>query len=98
MHPDAKDDPMGLFERFFKYGVRPQWLQVYNFANFSYDCHNPLATLPQVQRIINVNAMSNGTVYLIKWKGLSYKDCTWEDKYTGIPDLERHIGDFEEFR
>ena len=78
LEDEVGEDPLGLYDRFYKWGVRPMWLQV--------------------QRVINHQEMSCGTVYYVKWKGLPYIHCSWEDKYTGIPDLEPRICDYEDLR
>ncbi|THD26034.1 Chromodomain-helicase-DNA-binding protein Mi-2 [Fasciola hepatica] len=69
-------DPHNLDERFYKWGVRPEWLQI--------------------QRIIDHRAGRGGhDWYLVKWRDLSYDECTWEEPDGGVTDIERFI---EEYR
>ena len=32
-HHKKVDDPYKLHERFFRYGIRPEWLQIHHIAN-----------------------------------------------------------------
>lgn len=38
-----------------------------------------LADYTRVERVVAVRDGEEGTEYLVKWKGLQYDDCTWED-------------------
>ncbi|PAA78378.1 hypothetical protein BOX15_Mlig006386g1, partial [Macrostomum lignano] len=72
---DQPDDPHNLEDRFFKWGIRPEWLQI--------------------QRIINYRKTKSGDWYLIKWRDLSYEECTWENpEEIEIPNFERAIEEY----
>ncbi|XP_022104217.1 chromodomain-helicase-DNA-binding protein 5-like isoform X2 [Acanthaster planci] len=66
---------INLEEKFYRYGVQPEWLQIH--------------------RIINkqVRPRSGKTLYLIKWRSLTYDNCSWEeeDLLDDIPDGRKHI-------
>ncbi|KAH6619823.1 CHD1-like protein [Chaetomium sp. MPI-SDFR-AT-0129] len=38
-----------------------------------------LEDFTKVERVVAVREGDNGLEYLVKWKGLQYDDCTWED-------------------
>uniref|UniRef100_A0A1I8J0U6 DNA helicase n=1 Tax=Macrostomum lignano TaxID=282301 RepID=A0A1I8J0U6_9PLAT len=72
---DRPDDPHNLEERFFKWGIRPEWLQI--------------------QRVINYRKTKSGHWYLIKWRDLSYEECTWENpEEIEIPNFEKAIEEY----
>lgn len=49
-----------LEEKYYKYGVKPEWLVVH--------------------RVINHRTMRDGrTLYLVKWRELTYDQATWEE-------------------
>ncbi|XP_036203727.1 chromodomain-helicase-DNA-binding protein 5 isoform X3 [Myotis myotis] len=53
-------------ERFYRYGIKPEWMMIHRILNHSFD--------------------KKGDVhYLIKWKDLSYDQCTWEIDDIDIP-------------
>jgi hypothetical protein len=48
----------------------------------------------QIERIIGKDQDGDEVEYLIKWKNLSYDECTWEHFSVlkqHIPDIENHI-------
>lgn len=58
---ELDDQDGNLHERFYRYGIKPEWLLV--------------------QRVINHSEEPNGgTMYLVKWRELSYNDSSWERK------------------
>lgn len=72
-----KDDE--LEERFYKYGIKPEWLIVH--------------------RVINHRAMRDGrTLYMVKWRELSYDQCTWEEESDEIPGLKVAIEYYMDLR
>lgn len=59
-------------DKYFKYGIKPEWLIVH--------------------RIINHRTMRDGrTLYLVKWRELSYDQATWEEESDEIPGIKTAI-------
>lgn len=57
-----------LEEKYYRYGVKPEWLVVH--------------------RVINHRTMRDGrTLYLVKWRELTYDQATWEE-VSGSQNLE----------
>ncbi|UYV68737.1 CHD5 [Cordylochernes scorpioides] len=72
-----------LEEKYYRYGVRPEWLQVH--------------------RVINHRTLRDGrTMYLVKWRDLTYDQASWEfGDNTGefeIPDLQKAINLYWDLR
>ncbi|XP_050310914.1 chromodomain-helicase-DNA-binding protein Mi-2 homolog [Anthonomus grandis grandis] len=66
-------------EKFYKYGVKPEWLIVH--------------------RVINHRTMRDGrTLYLVKWRELSYDQATWEEENDDIPGLKHAIEYYQDLR
>ncbi|KAL3318137.1 choline dehydrogenase 4 [Cichlidogyrus casuarinus] len=68
-------DPKNLEERFYKWGVRPEWLQIY--------------------RIIDYKATKSQDWYLVKWRDLSYDECTWESEAGEIENFDKFVQEFK---
>ncbi|KAG5447792.1 choline dehydrogenase 5 [Clonorchis sinensis] len=72
-------DPHNLEERFYKWGVRPEWLQI--------------------QRIIDHRTGRGGREwFLVKWRELSYDECTWEEPDGEVLDMDRAIQEYRTMR
>ncbi|EFA09958.2 chromodomain-helicase-DNA-binding protein Mi-2 homolog isoform X2 [Tribolium castaneum] len=68
-----------LEERFYRYGIKPEWLVVH--------------------RIINHRQMRDGrTLYLVKWRELSYDQATWEEESDEIVGLKQAIEYYMDLR
>ncbi|XP_037719873.1 chromodomain-helicase-DNA-binding protein 3 [Drosophila subpulchrella] len=51
------------------------------------------------QRVIQHRKEPDGrTVYLVKWRELTYSECTWEKENEGIPSLEQAIDFYQNLR
>ncbi|XP_052717900.1 chromodomain-helicase-DNA-binding protein Mi-2 homolog isoform X6 [Crassostrea angulata] len=75
---EEEDDDSNLEEKFYKYGVRPEWLQI--------------------NRIINHRQGKNETWYLVKWCDLPYDQSTWEKENLDLPEISKHISQYEALR
>ncbi|KAF7256300.1 hypothetical protein EG68_06473 [Paragonimus skrjabini miyazakii] len=72
-------DSHNLEERFYKWGVRPEWLQI--------------------QRIIDHRTGKGGREwFLVKWRDLSYDECTWEERDSEVTDIARYIEEYRTMR
>lgn len=70
---------INLEERYYRYGVKPEWLIIH--------------------RVINHRTMRDGrTLYLVKWRELSYEYSTWEDEDDDIPGLKSAIEYYQDHR
>ncbi|XP_018571409.1 chromodomain-helicase-DNA-binding protein Mi-2 homolog isoform X1 [Anoplophora glabripennis] len=68
-----------LEEKYYKYGVKPEWLIVH--------------------RVINHRTMRDGrTLYLVKWRELTYDQATWEEESDDIPGLKQAIEYYMDLR
>lgn len=68
-----------LEEKFYKYGIKPEWLVVH--------------------RVINHRTMRDGrTLYLVKWRELTYDQATWEEETEDIPGLKAAIEYYTDLR
>uniref|UniRef100_A0A3B5AXS6 Chromodomain helicase DNA binding protein 3 n=1 Tax=Stegastes partitus TaxID=144197 RepID=A0A3B5AXS6_9TELE len=65
----AKDPQFAILEeKYYKYGIKPEWMMIH--------------------RIINHSVDKKGTYhYLVKWRDLTYDQCTWERDDLEIPDF-----------
>jgi len=76
---ELDDQDGNLHERFYRYGIKPEWLLV--------------------QRVINHSEEPNGgTMYLVKWRELSYNDSSWERESDSIPGLNQAIALYKKLR
>ncbi|XP_076265787.1 chromodomain-helicase-DNA-binding protein Mi-2 homolog isoform X2 [Rhynchophorus ferrugineus] len=75
----GKNKDEELEEKYYKYGVKPEWLVVH--------------------RVINHRTMRDGrTLYLVKWRELSYDQATWEDEGEDISGLRQAIEYYQDLR
>ncbi|KAK7909646.1 hypothetical protein WMY93_014330 [Mugilogobius chulae] len=66
----AKDPQYAMMEdKFYKYGIKPEWMIIHRIINHSVDKKNMYH-------------------YLVKWRDLTYDQCTWERDDMDIPDFE----------
>uniref|UniRef100_A0A672J0R0 Chromodomain helicase DNA binding protein 3 n=1 Tax=Salarias fasciatus TaxID=181472 RepID=A0A672J0R0_SALFA len=65
----AKDPQFAILEeKYYKYGIKPEWMMIHRIINHSMD--------------------KKGTYhYLVKWRDLTYDQCTWERDDLEIPDF-----------
>ncbi|KAM4564735.1 chromodomain-helicase-DNA-binding protein 3 isoform 3-T3 [Fundulus diaphanus] len=72
----AKDPQYALLEeKYYKYGIKPEWMMIH--------------------RIINHSVDKKGIYhYLVKWKDLTYDQCTWERDDMDIPEFEPHKANY----
>ena len=76
---ERKDLECDLDEKYYKYGVKPEWLIIH--------------------RVINHRTMRDGrTLYLIKWRELSYEQSTWEEEEDEIPGLKHAVEFYQDHR
>ncbi|CAG9761101.1 unnamed protein product [Ceutorhynchus assimilis] len=68
-----------LEEKFYKFGVKPEWLIVH--------------------RVINHRTTKDGrTLFLVKWRELSYDQATWEEESDDIPGLKAAVEYYQDLR
>ncbi|XP_048883208.1 LOW QUALITY PROTEIN: chromodomain-helicase-DNA-binding protein 3 [Brienomyrus brachyistius] len=68
----AKDPQYAaLEEKFYRYGIKPEWMMVHRIINHSVD-------------------KKGNYHYLVKWRDLTYDQCTWERDDLDIPDFNIH--------
>ncbi|XP_069042665.1 chromodomain-helicase-DNA-binding protein 3 isoform X3 [Lepisosteus oculatus] len=68
----AKDPQYAAMEeRFFRYGIKPEWMVVHRIINHSVD-------------------KKGNYHYLVKWRDLTYDQCTWERDNLDIPEFNLH--------
>ncbi|XP_058876849.1 chromodomain-helicase-DNA-binding protein 3 isoform X1 [Acipenser ruthenus] len=58
-------------ERYYRYGIKPEWMTIHRIINHSVD-------------------KKGGLHYLLKWRDLTYDQCTWEEEDMTIPEFESH--------
>ncbi|XP_054655939.1 chromodomain-helicase-DNA-binding protein 3 isoform X4 [Dunckerocampus dactyliophorus] len=65
----AKDPQYAILEeKYYKYGIKPEWMMIHRIINHSLD----------------KKGMYH---YLVKWRDLTYDQCTWERDDMDIPDF-----------
>uniref|UniRef100_A0A8C9TUK7 Chromodomain helicase DNA binding protein 3 n=1 Tax=Scleropages formosus TaxID=113540 RepID=A0A8C9TUK7_SCLFO len=65
----AKDPQYAaLEEKFYRYGIKPEWMMVHRIINHSVD-------------------KKGNYHYLVKWRDLTYDQCTWERDDLDIPEF-----------
>ncbi|CAH8559549.1 unnamed protein product [Dicrocoelium dendriticum] len=72
-------DPHNLEERFYKWGVRPEWLQIHRIIDHR-------------------TGRGSQEWFLVKWRDLSYDECTWEPPDSDITDMSRFIEEYRTMR
>ncbi|XP_046678885.1 LOW QUALITY PROTEIN: chromodomain-helicase-DNA-binding protein Mi-2 homolog [Homalodisca vitripennis] len=76
---DFSINEQSLEEKYYRYGVKPEWLIAH--------------------RIINHRTMRDGTtLYLVKWRDLSYDQATWEEENDEVPGLKPAIEYYHDLR
>uniref|UniRef100_A0A673H8R2 Chromodomain-helicase-DNA-binding protein 3-like n=1 Tax=Sinocyclocheilus rhinocerous TaxID=307959 RepID=A0A673H8R2_9TELE len=64
----AKDPQYAILEeKYYRYGIKPEWMIVHRIINHSMD-------------------KKGNYHYLVKWRDLTYDQCTWEREELDIPD------------
>ena len=75
----AHDEENRMEERYYRFGIKPEWLIVH--------------------RVINHRTMRDGrTLYLVKWRELTYDMCTWEEDSDEIPGLKNIVEYYMDLR
>ncbi|XP_075884481.1 chromodomain-helicase-DNA-binding protein 3 isoform X5 [Nelusetta ayraudi] len=65
----AKDPEYAVLEeKYYKYGIKPEWMMIHRIINHSMD-------------------KKGNYHYLVKWRDLTYDQCTWERDDMDIPDF-----------
>ncbi|KAL2079618.1 hypothetical protein ACEWY4_025362 [Coilia grayii] len=68
----AKDPQFAVLEeKYFRYGIKPEWMMIHRIINHSVD-------------------KKGNYHYLVKWRDLTYDQCTWERDDLDIPDFNVH--------
>uniref|UniRef100_A0A674C0S0 Chromodomain helicase DNA binding protein 3 n=1 Tax=Salmo trutta TaxID=8032 RepID=A0A674C0S0_SALTR len=68
-------DYAALDDKFYKYGIKPEWMMVH--------------------RIINHSVDKKGIYhYLVKWRDLTYDQCTWERDNLEMPEFVIHKANY----
>uniref|UniRef100_A0AAR2IY05 DNA helicase n=1 Tax=Pygocentrus nattereri TaxID=42514 RepID=A0AAR2IY05_PYGNA len=65
----AKDPQYAILEeKYYRYGIKPEWMMVHRIINHSVD-------------------KKGNYHYLVKWRDLTYDQCTWERDDLDIPEF-----------
>uniref|UniRef100_A0A673MV13 Chromodomain-helicase-DNA-binding protein 3-like n=1 Tax=Sinocyclocheilus rhinocerous TaxID=307959 RepID=A0A673MV13_9TELE len=65
----AKDPQYAILEeKYYRYGIKPEWMMVHRIINHSVD-------------------KKGNYHYLVKWRDLTYDQCTWERDELDIPEF-----------
>ncbi|KAI5609911.1 chromodomain-helicase-DNA-binding protein 3 isoform X1, partial [Silurus asotus] len=68
----AKDPQYAILEeKYYRYGIKPEWMMVHRIINHSVD-------------------KKGNYHYLVKWRDLTYDQCTWESDDLDIPEFGIH--------
>uniref|UniRef100_A0A672TBD2 Chromodomain helicase DNA binding protein 3 n=1 Tax=Sinocyclocheilus grahami TaxID=75366 RepID=A0A672TBD2_SINGR len=68
----AKDPQYAILEeKYYRYGIKPEWMIVHRIINHSVD-------------------KKGNYHYLVKWRDLTYDQCTWEREELDIPEFSAH--------
>ncbi|KAK6292044.1 hypothetical protein J4Q44_G00378290 [Coregonus suidteri] len=68
-------DYAALDDKFYKYGIKPEWMMVHRIINHSMD--------------------KKGIYhYLVKWRDLTYDQCTWERDDLEMPEFVIHRANY----
>ncbi|XP_030636033.1 chromodomain-helicase-DNA-binding protein 3 [Chanos chanos] len=68
----AKDPQYAILEeKYYRYGIKPEWMMVHRIINHSVD-------------------KKGNYHYLVKWRDLTYDQCTWERDDLDIPEFGVH--------
>uniref|UniRef100_A0A8C7CSW3 Chromodomain helicase DNA binding protein 3 n=1 Tax=Oncorhynchus kisutch TaxID=8019 RepID=A0A8C7CSW3_ONCKI len=68
-------DYAALDDKFYKYGIKPEWMMVHRIINHSMD--------------------KKGIYhYLVKWRDLTYDQCTWERDDLEMPEFVIHKANY----
>ncbi|XP_009301392.1 chromodomain-helicase-DNA-binding protein 3 isoform X1 [Danio rerio] len=68
----AKDPQYAILEeKYYRYGIKPEWMMVHRIINHSVD-------------------KKGNYHYLVKWRDLTYDQCTWERDELDIPEFALH--------
>ncbi|XP_046707762.1 chromodomain-helicase-DNA-binding protein 3 isoform X4 [Silurus meridionalis] len=68
----AKDPQYAILEeKYYRYGIKPEWMMVHRIINHSVD-------------------KKGNYHYLVKWRDLTYDQCTWERDDLDIPEFGIH--------
>ncbi|XP_035375981.1 chromodomain-helicase-DNA-binding protein 3 isoform X4 [Electrophorus electricus] len=68
----AKDPQYAILEeKYYRYGIKPEWMMVHRIINHSMD-------------------KKGNYHYLVKWRDLTYDQCTWERDDLDIPEFGIH--------
>uniref|UniRef100_A0A8C2G7S1 Chromodomain helicase DNA binding protein 3 n=1 Tax=Cyprinus carpio TaxID=7962 RepID=A0A8C2G7S1_CYPCA len=68
----AKDPQYAILEeKYYRYGIKPEWMMVHRIINHSVD-------------------KKGNYHYLVKWRDLTYDQCTWERDELDIPEFGAH--------
>ncbi|XP_034471433.1 chromodomain-helicase-DNA-binding protein 3 isoform X3 [Hippoglossus hippoglossus] len=72
----AKDPEYAIMDdKYYKYGIKPEWMMIHRIINHSSHC-------------LSVSVDKKVTYhYLVKWRDLTYDQCTWERDDLDIPDF-----------
>ncbi|XP_064207642.1 chromodomain-helicase-DNA-binding protein 3-like isoform X1 [Anguilla rostrata] len=76
----AKDPQYAAMEeKFYRYGIKPEWMMVHRIINHSVD-------------------KKGNCLYLVKWRDLTYDQCTWEQEDLDIPGFAIHKANYWKHR
>uniref|UniRef100_A0A8C2G748 Chromodomain helicase DNA binding protein 3 n=1 Tax=Cyprinus carpio TaxID=7962 RepID=A0A8C2G748_CYPCA len=68
----AKDPQYAILEeKYYRYGIKPEWMMVHRIINHSVD-------------------KKGNYHYLVKWRDLTYDQCTWERDELDIPEFSAY--------
>jgi chromodomain-helicase-DNA-binding protein 4 len=86
---ECLDDNDDLAMRFYRYGIKPEWLQIQRILN-----HELVSFLNIILQRIKFQCDNGVYDYLIKWRELNYDEATWESEQMNFPDLNEAINKY----
>jgi len=95
---DKEQDVHNLEERFFRYGVKTEWMQIHRIINHKCEFiidNNSCAIEPFCTHRVHKNGMAD---YLIKWRELPYDQASWEADDYELPNYAEAITAYWEHR
>lgn len=105
-----RDNTFNLEERFYRYGIRPEWLQIHKVINHRYVTFIKISFCIFFQFRLFYKMLyyyfrvgkDGKNKYFIKWRDLPYDQSTWEDgeitEGFEIPDFQKAVNFYWDLR